>query len=381
MGIVERNKERSSNFELMRIIMMIAIIAHHYVVNSGITNYYNYSNITANMIFLQLFGFAGKAMINGFLLITGYFMIKSKFSIEKFIRIYLQVKFYKVTIYILLILAGVDTFSFTGFIKMIFNFVYGVNIGFTATFLLLYLLSPFINILINKLTKKQYTILLVILLFYSTIISTFSYSNNTFNEIGWYITVYMIGGYIRIYPIKIFNNKKLYIIIKPVLIILSYLSIIIIDIFNNISGMELPIYYFVNNANKILAILLAISMFLLFKNINIKYNRFINTISLATFGVLLIHANSDAMRYFIWNLTFKVPEQYYSNMLILHAILTVGIIYVVCTIIELLRMKYLEKQIMNLIGRNIKYEKLFRKINNIMNTDTQELYIEPKKLM
>lgn len=139
MQIQERKKERSSNFELMRIIMMIAIIAHHYVVNSGITSYYDYSNITPNMIFLQLFGFAGKAMINGFLLITGYFMIKSKFSLEKLIKMYLQIKFYKITIYISLILIGADKFSFTGFIKMIFNIVYGVNIGFTATFLLLYI--------------------------------------------------------------------------------------------------------------------------------------------------------------------------------------------------------------------------------------------------
>lgn len=308
MQIQERKKERSSNFELMRIIMMIAIIAHHYVVNSGITSYYDYSNITPNMIFLQLFGFAGKAMINGFLLITGYFMIKSKFSLEKLIKMYLQIKFYKITIYISLILIGADKFSFTGFIKMIFNIVYGVNIGFTATFLLLYILTPFINILVNKINKKQYTILLAILLFYSTIISTFSCSNNTFNEIGWYITVYMIGGYIRINKNIIFDKRKLYIITTAMLIILSYASIIVIDLFNYISGKKLPIYYFVNNANKILAILLAISMFLLFKNINIKYNKIINTISLATFGVLLIHANSDAMRYFIWNLCFKVSE-------------------------------------------------------------------------
>ena len=29
-------KQRSSNFELLRILLMLLIIAHHYVVNSGI---------------------------------------------------------------------------------------------------------------------------------------------------------------------------------------------------------------------------------------------------------------------------------------------------------------------------------------------------------
>lgn len=78
-------KKRESNLELMRIIMMLLIIAHHYVVNSGITSLYNFSNITGNMIFLQCIGFSGKIMINCFILITGYFSIKGKFSFEKVI--------------------------------------------------------------------------------------------------------------------------------------------------------------------------------------------------------------------------------------------------------------------------------------------------------
>lgn len=62
---------RSSNLELMRIILMLIIIAHHYVVNSGITACFNFSNITANMIFLQIFGMGGKIAINAFVMITG----------------------------------------------------------------------------------------------------------------------------------------------------------------------------------------------------------------------------------------------------------------------------------------------------------------------
>lgn len=185
----------------------------------------------------------------------------------------------------------------------------------------------------------------------------------------------MIGGYIRINKNIIFDKRKLYIITTAMLIILSYASIIVIDLFNYISGKKLPIYYFVNNANKILAILLAISMFLLFKNINIKYNKIINTISLATFGVLLIHANSDAMRYFIWNLCFKVSEQYYSNMLIVHALFTVGIIYIACTSIELLRIKYLEKPVMNFINKNSKCKNICLKVNSILTSEKQEFCI------
>lgn len=92
-------KNRESNIELMRIIMMLLIIAHHYVVNSGITNLYNFSNITVNMIFLQVIGLFGKTIINCFILITGYFSIKGKFSFKKVIRLFLEIKFYTLITY------------------------------------------------------------------------------------------------------------------------------------------------------------------------------------------------------------------------------------------------------------------------------------------
>lgn len=58
------NKNRNSNLELLRIVAMISIIAHHYVVNSGITDQFDYTNITANMVFLQIWGMWGKTAIN-----------------------------------------------------------------------------------------------------------------------------------------------------------------------------------------------------------------------------------------------------------------------------------------------------------------------------
>lgn len=64
--------------ELYRIIIMFLIVAHHYVVNSGLTALINESNeLTFNSIFLLLFGCWGKIGINCFVLITGYFMCKS----------------------------------------------------------------------------------------------------------------------------------------------------------------------------------------------------------------------------------------------------------------------------------------------------------------
>lgn len=51
---------RNSNLELLRIVIMLLIVLHHYVVNSGISDLYDFSHITGNMIFTQIVGCAGK---------------------------------------------------------------------------------------------------------------------------------------------------------------------------------------------------------------------------------------------------------------------------------------------------------------------------------
>lgn len=77
---ISAKKPRSSNLELYRIICMLMIVAHHYVVNSGVSDVGGplMTDLTSsNSIFLTLFGAWGKTGINCFLMITGYYMCTS----------------------------------------------------------------------------------------------------------------------------------------------------------------------------------------------------------------------------------------------------------------------------------------------------------------
>lgn len=62
-------------------------------------------------------------------------------------------------------------------------------------------------------------------------------------------------------------------------------------------------------------------------------------------------------------------------MLIVHALFTVGIIYIACTSIELLRIKYLEKPVMNFINKNSKCKNICLKVNSILTSEKQEFCI------
>lgn len=340
---------RDSNFELFRIVLMLLIVSHHYVVNSGISQLYDFNNITGNMIFLQLFGFAGKIGINCFVFITGYFMIKSQFKFEKLLKLYLEIKFYRWILYIIFVISGLESFTIMDMIKPIFNIAYGVQLGFTGTFVFLYMLIPFINAMLLNLNQKLHLILIGILVFLYTIISTFLF-HDTYSNLGWMITTYIIAAYVRLYPCKWFENKKLYIWSTILSVALSWVSILVVDFVGSKVGFK-NYYHMVANEHKFLALACSFSLFMLFKNVKIKQNKVINTIAASTFGVLLIHANSDAMRKFLRQDVLHNASYYNSPFLIVHAILSVILVYVVCVCIDQVRIHLLEKPLFSYIEK------------------------------
>ena len=73
INTVSHPKVRKSNLELYRILVMLAIVAHHYVVNSGLMSLMDADPLNPKSVFLYLVGMWGKTGINCFVLITGNF--------------------------------------------------------------------------------------------------------------------------------------------------------------------------------------------------------------------------------------------------------------------------------------------------------------------
>lgn len=62
--IIEEKKIRRSNLELYRIIVMILIVAHHYVVNSGLMDVMANDPMSFRSLYLYFIGMWGKTGIN-----------------------------------------------------------------------------------------------------------------------------------------------------------------------------------------------------------------------------------------------------------------------------------------------------------------------------
>lgn len=226
----------------------------------------------------------------------------------------------------------------------------------------IYLFIPFLNIVAKTLKKRQFQILLVLLFVYYTMFSTF-FLHDTFDFVGWMMTTYLIGAYISLYPCKWFDSKKIALIGSVSAVFLMVMSILVVDYIGSKIGFY-NYYHMMSDSNKLLAVWCSVSIFLLFKNMEIKNNRFINEIASLTFGVLLFHANSDNMRTFLWGTLFRNVEFYASKYLVLHAFVIVIVVYVIGSVFEMIRVKYIEKTLFAWLDENVawnKYDEFFKR--------------------
>ena len=337
-----KTRLRDSNLELYRIIVMFMIVAHHYVVNSGLMDIMKDAPMSSNSIFFYLFGMWGKTGINCFVMITGYFMCKSNITIRKFLKLTLEVIFYYVTIYSLFVITGKSDFSLKDAF-LCFLPIKSIADGFTSCFIAFYLAIPFLNILVLNMTKRQHQLLICLCLFIYTFIAMIPIFKLKMNYVSWFCVLYFIASYIRFYVNTDNRNYKTWGWFSVLFIFFSMASVLSLLYISTIKGRFYNIYFFVSDSNKILALLTAITTFMWFKNMRIKYSKWINTIASSMFGVLLIHANSNTMRHWLWRETLQNANHYGDNHYAIYALMSVLTVFFICVIIDQVRIHTIEK--------------------------------------
>lgn len=275
-------------------------------------------------------------------MITGYFMCKWQIiTWRKFLKLLLEVEFYKITIYAIFLLSGYETFSIVGCIKSIIP-ILDIKDGFVSCFLAFYLYIPFLNILISNMDRKQHGLLVLLCLFIYTLHRTLPMMSVAMNYVSWFCVLYFIASYIRLYPQKWFNNVKWGEALL-LCILTSAISIVLILWINTKIGKQVSPYRLVSDSNALMVLLTAICSFMFFKDLKIPYNRFINTVGASIFGVLLIHANSDTMRHWLWKDVVDCAGHYDTTFFWLYAFMVMLVIFFACILIDYIRINTVEK--------------------------------------
>jgi surface polysaccharide O-acyltransferase-like enzyme len=302
----------------------------------------NTSSYTFNYYLINAIESLCIVAVNVFIIITGYFSYKkNSVKISKVVHLFSLCVFYGLLIYIGMIIfkhLAINKDSIGIFIKTIFNR------WFVLTYIVLYLVIPYINKLISVLSKVNLKILIIINVIFFYIFSTF-YINTLIHDNGYgiinFVNLYLIGAYIAKYG----DKKK----IKKYLTIGIYLLCAILTTLMSLYTKKDAFAY-----SNIFNVIGAVSLFLTFKNMNIKNNKIINKISTYTFSTYIIHENAF-LGIILYQTLFKCNKYYNSNLLIVNLLYTVLGIYIICILIEFIRRIIFNK----LIDRNIekiKYE-------------------------
>ena len=130
--------------------------------------------------------------------------------------------------------------------------------------------------------------------------------------------------------------------------IIFYSSIILFDYMGRydsyyIAKENVMIFAFVGC--NIFGLIMATAIFVIFKNWKISYNKVINSIASTTFAVYLIHDNG-VISSWLWSSLIRADRFYDSMLLIPHMLITTIVIFVVCGLLEHIRINLLEKRFM-----------------------------------
>lgn len=359
----ENCKPRLANIELLRIISMLMILTLHYLGQGNVLENIHFGSV--NYFIAWALETLCLVSVNCYVLISGYFLVKSQFKLKKLALLWFQILFYSIVIYFILVIIGAASFDIKSLVYTFFPIITR-RWWFATCYIALYVLVPFLNIAIKAMSKTQMQTLILILAV------MFCIPYDAFNAAGgysfiWFVFLYFTAAYIRLYKPSFSHLKSkasnliIYFIFIFVMLLLkfvkAYLSI-------RLKGNEIMPFLFYSY-NSIFILIASIMLFVFFLKVNIKNEkicRSINVVASLAFGVFLIHSHF-ALRDKLW--IYLGSQNYISSpIMVLHLISCVVLVFTVCAIIEYLRKLLFKKaKIDLLIGHIVK--SISTKLKNI----------------
>lgn len=356
--------ERNYGVDLLRMVAMMMVVALHTLSRSGLLNETPVGSLKYEASwFLEIICYCA---VDCFVLISGYVGLNTKFKLSRIANLWIQVTFYTVSLN--LIMSAINhNFSADKIINSFLPVINNTYWFFTQYFILSFFM-PFINKLILSIDAKKLKAVFATGMMFLSVTPTITYLLKTFDKgivrdlffenrgysVIWLSFVYAVGCIIKRWSEEgMIKNRK------PV----RYLTIFIL-----LSAITWVIHYIcVNSKNSIshnfivaytspFIIISAISLLMLFANFSIKSKPAIKLISIfssGAFAVYLIHSNPTIYKEY----TKQVAPilEYQTATAILCVLVTVIIVFTVCSTIDIIRDK---------IFKLLKIDKLVKKLDN-----------------
>lgn len=327
-------RQRQSNFELLRIVSMLLIVLHHF-------GYYapDTAGDPIKTGVLLLLAWGGKLGVNLFILISGYMTACSTFKARSLLRVVFETVFYSVSILFLFLIFNptvVDSASnvVKSFIPCISSMYW-----FVTSYIGMVIVSPVLRSLLKRLSQEQLCRLLILMLVPLSVIPTFTHMDFIVNGFVWFVYLYLVAGYIRLWGIPWSRRLTFRLIALSFAVI--YLSSFAISCVCGERKMPLTAM------NSIFMLCLSVCVFKAVSELNIGSIAFINKMAAGSFSVYLIHEN-----WLIRKTLWPSLEPIYNSpsaLLLLEGLLFACMLFVICSLLDLIRQKFIEQPLFKLL--------------------------------
>ena len=223
----------------------------------------------------------------------------------------------------------------------------------------LYMLTPLLNKALRSISKAQLGFAIMFLLTVWTLLPETigridQLENYGFSYLGWFVLLYMIGAYLKLYSCPLYGRKRLTFVLLGACIVIKTIARIGWTLLGAKGG-DMTLMQTV--AHNICAVIgdygpsahtpmpLVISLLLLiaFQQINISKGRWIYPVAASTFGIYLLH-DGPWLRYYLWDNICHTPQMSEQEpwVFLLWSLVCITAVFVVCCIVEMLRRYLIE---------------------------------------
>ena len=201
MKTSETKTKRQGNFELLRIISMVMIVTLHYLKKGGL--------LSANEgSVVYYFAWALEALclisVNSYVFISGYFTKTKTFKLNKMLDLWIQTLFISICIYLIAGKAGViKGFTWDSFLASFLPITTN-SYWFITTYFVFLAIAPFLVYITDSINQYQHKIVVFTLLFITSVLPTVFFKVEWLRiskgyHIVWFITLFFLASYIRKY--------------------------------------------------------------------------------------------------------------------------------------------------------------------------------------
>ena len=271
--------------ELLRIVsMVLVLITHACYVSLGPPTQADITASYSSSIMRSLSESLSDVGVNTFILISGWFGIRSRLS--RFVEFIFQIYFLEVLLYAMMKVLGLTgTIGIDGWIELFF-FRYGTY-WFIKAYIVLYIFAPLLNAFVENCSRKQLQFFLISFYIVQTIYGFYI-------NIGWFsngyspmsfMGLYLLARYMRLYPSWFAKFDK------SVDVTLYFLVSLITAL------CSLSMTYFFGKVGTVLfqnscplMIISSVYFFLFFTKISFQ-NNYVNWVSASCFAAYLVHCS------------------------------------------------------------------------------------------